>query len=658
MSKLRWEFREIKQDETKVEGQHLELFKSEALSEMVHALIREDIQNRLDQQGEDKTAPVRIKYSLSSPEQKLSVDSSKKWFLDLDFHLNSEGSKRQLGMNSFNLNQNVSFLTIEDFNTTGLVGDTSQTRDPRREQIETEGRNDFYWFIRNVGRSIKGGSDRGRWGLGKVVYPAASEIRSFFAYSVRESDGRNILIGRSVLGIHTIGETEFDSEGYFALFDDKEFPYYATPTSDETAIEQFKRDFNVSRRDNEPGLSLVIPFPDNSINFKSLINSAIEHFFWEIMSGRLELEFCHGARKQQISHANLRDFVSTWKGFADETKNEMRRMVDFCRKADNLSLRDDSYFELKEPRSKKNPNMKKVFNDGELEKAIEFFNEGRLLAFECPVKIRKSSTDNDVVASFLVYLQKDPELMEKSHTVIRRGLTIIGEKRIKEPGIRALLLAEDDDLSEFLGDAENPAHTRWLHSTKHFKGKYYNGSATLSYIQNMTQLLSKTLSRQDDARLDDLLQNIFNLEEENEDEAHEAGRKKGRKTPRKPKVVVVPKPRYLRIRTDFENGGFHIQGADEMTRRPNQITLRVAYEQLTGNPFNDYHPSDFNFESEKNSPVVDLLGCSISERDCNRIVFNIEEDDFLIEITGFDKKRDLRIDAKPLISDENEEEMP
>ena len=89
MSELNWKFREIKQDETKVEGQHLELFKSEALSEIVHALIREDIQNRLDQHGKEKSVPVRVKYSLSSPEQKLSGVSSKKWFMNLNSHLNS-----------------------------------------------------------------------------------------------------------------------------------------------------------------------------------------------------------------------------------------------------------------------------------------------------------------------------------------------------------------------------------------------------------------------------------------------------------------------------------------------------------------------------------------------------------------------------------------
>ena len=649
---MRWEFREIHKAETKNQGRHLELFRDEALSEIVHALIREDIQNRLDQQVDSMT-PVRIRYCLNAPDQKLPNQRAKKWFSGFDYHLNSPGSLRELMIDSFSLNSDVSFLTIEDFNTTGLRGDTLQTRDPREEEESGE-RNDFYWFIRNVGRSNKGGSDRGRWGLGKIVYPASSMIRSFFAYSVRESDRENILMGRSVLGIHLIGETEYDSEGYFGLFEDHEYPAFATPTSDRDLIEEFRRDFHVSRSDDEPGLSIVIPFPDESITFRSLINAVIEHYFWEILGGRLELEFVQGSTKKQLSQNSVRDFVTTWKGFGPDKKADMRRMVDFCRKAENLSLRDDAYFDLQEPKSQGKPNMKRVFREGDLDKAIGLFNEGNLLAFECPVTIKKTASQEG--SYFLVYLQRDPELFEKSYTVIRSGLTIIGEKRIREPGIRALLLVEDEKLSEFLGDAENPSHTRWVKSTDHFKKKYYNSGATLSYIQNMTQHLVNILSRVDDARMEDLLQDIFKLEEESDDKNEKEGRKKGRKTARKRKVLVTPKPRYLSISRETKNGGFQIQSAESMVTCPDQIVLRIAYEQITGNPFNDYHPSDFDFTSDKSSPHVELVGCSISQRDCNRLVFNVENEDFCIEVTGFDKKRDLRIDARAVSADEIDEE--
>lgn len=667
MSDMEWKFRQIKEEETKVDARHLEHFKNEALDQIVHALIREDIQNRIDQAQHRAWAtgnrraprprpmPVRVRYCLSSQQQKVRQGRSSKWFAGIEQHLNAPECLKSLNSQPINVNHDISFLTIEDFNTTGLRGDTSQTRDPKGEQEKSEGRNDFYWFIRNVGRSSKKGSDKGRWGLGKIVYPASSGVRSFFAFSIRENDHQAALIGRSVLAIHTIDDAEYDSEGYYALFEDDNSPYFATPSSDQTAIEEFKRDFKVSRGGDEPGLSLVIPFPDESITYNNIIESALEHYFWEIFRGTIELEFLCGDKEQQIDKLNLKDFVSTWNGFDDDKKNEMRRMVDFCQKADKLSLQSDSYFELPEPASKTDPHVDQLLEEKDLESARNQFNDGELLAFECEISIKEESSERRL-GSVLVYLQKDSELSSCSQTVIRDGLTIIGEKRIREPGIRALLLAEHPVVSSFLGDAETPSHTKWLASTTHFKGKYHHGPSTLSYIQYLPQRLATMLGRQDNVRLTELLKNVFSLAMDDDAENQKTGKKRGRNRVKKPTGIPKPRPQYISVRKDFENGGLKIQRAKSMVRHPDQVTVRVAYEISGGDPFHAHHPADFDFESSTNSPKVETLGCTEKQREPNLLVFNIEDEDFLIEISGFDKNRDLRIDAKASILDGNDEE--
>ena len=56
----------------------------------------------------------------------------------------------------------VPYLLIEDFNTTGLIGDVEQFTDPSTGGDSDD--NHFYWFVRNVGRS---GKTRPRgWELG------------------------------------------------------------------------------------------------------------------------------------------------------------------------------------------------------------------------------------------------------------------------------------------------------------------------------------------------------------------------------------------------------------------------------------------------------------------------------------------------------------
>jgi hypothetical protein len=253
---MEWKFDKITPQTTKVDPAHLEFFRSEALEDTVSALVREDIQNRLDAKAAGAAGPVRVRYYLSDEATHVPADQTQRWLKGLGPHLNAPQSLEEIGSDPINLSKPMPFLVIEDFNTTGLQGDPLETSDP----VDRTERNDFYWFIRNVGRTGKKAGDRGRWGLGKIVYPASSTIRSFFALSVRVPDLRPALIGRSVLAIHAVGTSEYHSEGYGAVFPDAQYPYLAVPIEDQPAVADFIGQFRLTRRLDEPGLSLVVPF--------------------------------------------------------------------------------------------------------------------------------------------------------------------------------------------------------------------------------------------------------------------------------------------------------------------------------------------------------------------------------------------------------------
>lgn len=82
---------------------------------------------------------------------------------------------------------------------------------------------------------------------------------------------------------------------------------------------------------------------------------------------------------------------------------------------------------------------------------------------------------------FSVFLERDEKLERAEDHFIRQGITIPEVTSLKHKGIRAIVSIAEQDLSAFLGDAENPAHTEWERNSKKFKQKYRLGVSTLDF---------------------------------------------------------------------------------------------------------------------------------------------------------------------------------
>ncbi|HCE45492.1 MAG TPA: hypothetical protein DET40_18280 [Lentisphaeria bacterium] len=656
---MEWKFNQITPEMTKVDPSHLEFFRSEALADVVDALVREDIQNRLDAKRKGVVGPVKVRYYLSSDKDMLVHSKASVWLKGLDLHLNATKTLEELSKDAIPLNVPMSYLTIEDFNTTGLKGDPAVTKDP--EGISTpENRNDFYWFIRNVGRTGKKAGDRGRWGLGKIVYPASSGIRSFFCYSIQEKTFIPALIGRSVLAIHSIKGCEYQSEGYFANYPDSEYKYLAMPEVDKDVISDFINCFNIKRTVNEPGLSLVVPFPEESITNGKLVYSVIVHYFWEILRGALEVEVSSKNEKVLISRETISDVASKISWLPEnEVKSTLHR-IEFCRELRNIKTEETAVcFNLLEPQSYGNPLVSQLFSSPEeLKKASELFRSGKIIVLKVPVSIRKRKEGKAISTSFLVYLQKDIDLDRPDETFIRDGLTIIGESYIREPGIRALVLAEDSVLTEFLGDAENPAHTKWLSTTKHFHKKYSPGNSLLDYIKRSAFRLANVLGKVENEVLENLLNDIFGLPDPHDDNSitKELSNRRGKSKPPLGPGPGPSKTRYLKTEKMLSKTGFKISLLPEASKIPDRVSIRIAYELVAGNPFSAFHPADFDLTDDKGNVNVEMVGCEEILREPNKLLVNIREKAFTINITGFDPKRDLHTVVNHEFDDINAED--
>lgn len=179
-----------------------EFFSTDAITNAAEALVREGIQNALDAGIENKT--IRVRIYISGDEGALQGSESRKYFEGAWPHIQA----RDNGLASAPTpGSPCSFLVFEDFETTGLDGDPEQWHD----LIDVK--NPFYYFFRAEGQSSKGGQDRGRWGVGKTVFPRSSDVSAYFGLTVRQTDGQAMLMGQSVLKSHSVGEDYFSPDG-------------------------------------------------------------------------------------------------------------------------------------------------------------------------------------------------------------------------------------------------------------------------------------------------------------------------------------------------------------------------------------------------------------------------------------------------------------
>ena len=178
-----WKFRKMNKGEMNVDPIEGEFFSTEALGSLPDALIREAIQNSLDASipGEQ----VKVVITFSSLEQTLQPSRSEKYVGGLKSHLEAKGSGL---IDGARLTDPMDYLVIEDFGTRGLEGDIKEDEDKGSDGKK----NDFFYFWRNIGRAVEGTTARGRWGLGKTVFQAASRINSFFGVTIRRGDPRKL----------------------------------------------------------------------------------------------------------------------------------------------------------------------------------------------------------------------------------------------------------------------------------------------------------------------------------------------------------------------------------------------------------------------------------------------------------------------------------
>ncbi len=599
-----------------------EFFATDSIKDSAESLVRESIQNSMDAASGSEPAHVVFRIGVCDADDVVTS------FLDgLEPHLGACG----LGLEEVD-RRTLRYLTVEDFNTTGLRGDPTDV-------YETPGSdNEYFYFYRAEGKSGKSTGNRGSWGVGKYTLPLASRIRAFVGLTCRESaDGPGgpgpLVMGQIVLTPHKVGDISYQPDGWWSdrLADDDNDPTpvpFGVPRNPEQLdIEGFRQAFGVSRS-NEPGLSVVIPYLRADITEDSLLEAVLRNYGLAIELGTLTVAIVGANGTVQLT----RDTVLPTIDALDPSRRAALRDEVVLAKWYLDQGRDDPILLAGSSDSMKWEGRLTTAESLAIRTAVE---SGERCVVRVPMPV--TAKDHDTVMSWFDIVLEPHEGTAPVPRFYREGLRISEVKSRRTPGVRCIVLVSDEPLARMLGAAETPAHVDWQAHTERFRGRYHKGRDWLSFIKKAPADLMQSIRAGDTEEDLGVTAAFFSLP------AAKGRKRKGdggdRVTP--PKPPTPPPPTGLRI--DRTTGGFRVT-AGPKTAAGDQFTVRAAYDSRRGNPFKRWTDLDFTIGSL--NPTVS--GGSVHGSDGNSLRVEVTApEDFELKVTGFDPNRDVVVVADP-----------
>lgn len=606
--------REQHDDEVEQEVTQRDQFNTDEVT-LVATLVREPHQNSLDApDGSD--GPVRTRLQVVEPSA-----SNSNFFTDLFKELVPHLRASGIDVEAVNLGM-PRVLIIEDFGTTGLTGDFSDKKD----------RKPFNNFWRRIGSSSKGGTAGGRWGLGKLVFSSASQIQTFFGLTVRYDDAQRTpyLMGQAVLSNH-----ELDGKAYapHVFFAEASTTGLQLPVSDKTIVEKFRTAFGLTRQ-GEPGLSIAIPFILPQITEQSLVPEVLKNYFFPILTGQLIVE----VGSELISEKTFDD-VSARHGWATPEQNNS--LVEFVREL-NQANKPDAI--LKESWI---ASIEQALDDATLERLrIKLGNEAGLVHVRAPITLkRKDGTLSETF--FDLFLKKTPDGKKGSALYVRSSITVPDEARyFTSRQTLGALVAKHEGITSFLGDAENPAHTKWNGQADKLKN-WKNASAKLREIRTSLNRLQNSLMQAIETVEPDALSDLFSLKDPIADKKKPVGGIKPKPSPIPPPPPPVPPIPSSKAwyRIDQSEDGFRVRPGSGINAEnlPFEINVKIAYDVRRRDAFKRF--SSFDFDLNKKPIKIENIGANYLVVAANELTITVISTEFSIEVHGFDSKRDLIVQA-------------
>lgn len=602
-----------------------EFFNEESIVGTERTLVREAIQNALDAGVEGETVVVRMRLG------SIPRSEAEPFLHGLREHVGSiDGSPDGVFEEEM-----CRFLVIEDFGTSGLTGDIDARATAAAQ------RSNYIGFVLSEGSSAKSREDRGRWGLGKYVFPKVSRVLTFFALSVQHGDPQGFgrfVIGRSILRHHAIGDDSFAPDGFWAQKDGDWF----VPFRGDATVESFASTWSVARRDDEGGLSIVIPFVASDLSAPGLLRAVVREYFVAIERGHLSVRIS-GEGFDHLVDSDSLDAVVSELDAADG--DSVRRQLDLLRWYRRLEA--DAVEELSPDAGLRIEQM--VSESTRTTAATALASEGGRVAVRVPVTVRRAEGPRAGEADpthFVVLLEGSPGAPSERR-YCRGGLLIPGVTGTSHNGVMSLLLAEDGPIMEFLGDAEDPGHSTWREQGDHFRGKYEKGRDLLRFVRHFPGSFVRLARHSDDDRIEDYFAQWLSVPEVDPG-SRVRPTKAGRDEPGGGEPPGPREPREFGWSVNRRADGSVRLARDQAVEAAAPVVLKLAYDVDTGNAFARFQEFDFSLRSDGRGPMLGLTvegdSGAVEVLGHNAIAIGGGAEVTEVVLTGLDPHRDVKID--------------
>lgn len=589
-------------------------FSSEKVG-LTEALVREAFQNILDAGVMGRTSPIRVRVGITKP-QAGPEPFMGGLLMALRPHLAAcgiEAPEADLAA--------PGFLVIEDFTTTGLTG-----------SWKSQDNGGWNGFFRAFGESNKGGRTGGRWGLGKLVFTSASAIRTFIALTVRHDDAvpEPLLMGQTILNTHDIGSDRYGTHGFLAL--DGADGTMQLPCRDAETIARFRAEAGVIRM-NEPGLSVAVAMPSRDLSRESLLRFLLDNYFFPVIDGQLEVD----VEGTAVTAASFDAVVKEFGG--EELKGG--RMAAF--------IRDVGAARTKAPMASAPAGWHGRDRLGLTEAAVlslrEVYKAGGVVLVRFPISLR--NRQGETFATHVDVAMRKIRDDEKGGAIAVRNLITVPSEadRIRAAGCFVALLAQDDAIVGFLGDAEGPAHTEWNARADRLNAAWQNAAGRLSEVRaaprKLVELLAPAIAEEDP---DALIEELSVESELRAARLPSSSTKKPKGPPAEMPELPAAKAKW---RLQKRDGGFFIASGPglEEADLPLRLRVKAAFDVPSGDPFKRHNRLDFDL-TERDGITVTEDGARAVGEDAKTAIITADATTFRVGFEGFDTRRDLIVEAR------------
>ena len=290
--------------------------------------------------------------------------------------------------------ESISCLVMEDFSTTGIIGDPNILDD----QTQSGDKNSWYHFLIDFGGANKlqdakkGGSE----GEGRQTFMLNSGIATFFGISIDSTNNnRPSIFGMSYFGSRKVNNITFPAFSSFGKKIEYEGNDECVPVTDPQKAKEFISLFNLKRTLSDPGTSIIIPFYNKQeISAEFIIKRLVEIYRVPIFRDELEVFI----EDTQVNSKNIRSLADA-REESHEKKQLYQDYFKFLQESSQEVLKENSF----EINFYDQDDIKKE-DIPDFEKLILRFNENNLLKLRLSFEIKKLK-DNIRYDSFRSYIE-------------------------------------------------------------------------------------------------------------------------------------------------------------------------------------------------------------------------------------------------------------